>query len=61
MKTLIHFHEISIESSGSSLRQVKQHRTSEWDGKVTQEDAIEMIKHAGFKPLDNRVMLEFMV
>lgn len=58
MKTLIHFHEIGVESSGSSLRQVKHHRTLEWDGEVTQEDAIEMIKYAGFKPLDNRVMLE---
>ena len=59
MKTLIHFHEQSLVNEGNRMYTENVKRTVEWDEEILQQQAFKLLVEAGFKPVDNRVMVEY--
>lgn len=59
MTTMIHFHELTMETSGNQIRQVKNHRVLSYDERISQPEAITLLKESGIEPADDRVMLEY--
>lgn len=62
-KTIIHFHQnemVEVDKGfGKSEVPKVVKRTLEVDGHHLHWDVVRMLKDSGYKPIDNRVMLEY--